>query len=144
MNGRRLAAVLRVRALQERGARGELARTNEQLRVATAAEKHTWVSLDRAAPGSSMTSQEMAARQARRTSGLLAASSQRLMTDHAEEGMHVARDEWTVAARRVEALERLDERNRVTEAVEFERNRNNEIDDMVLARRGRLSTGNAS
>lgn len=136
MNRGRLAAVLRVRELQERGARGELARTNEQLRRAADAERHTWTSLDRAAPGTSLTSAEMAARQARRSAGLLAASTQRLITNHAEEGMHVARDEWTIAARRVEALERLDERNRENDAVEFERSRNNEIDDMVLARRG--------
>jgi hypothetical protein len=49
----------------------------------------------------------------------------------------VARDAWTIAARRVEALERLDERKRVEEAVEIERSRSNELDDMVLARRGR-------
>ena len=48
-----------------------------------------------------------------------------------------ARDEWTVAARRVEALERLDERLRAEESLELERKRNTELDDLVLARRVR-------
>jgi flagellar export protein FliJ len=144
VNGRRLAAVLRVRELQERGARGELARTNEQLRRAADAERQTWASLDRAARGATMSSQEIAGRHAVRMAGALAAGSQRVVTEHAEEGATVARNEWTIAARRVEALERLDERKRVEEAVEFERSRSNELDDMVLARRGRHDGASAS
>ena len=136
MNRQRLAAVLRVRELQERGARGELARNNEQLRRAATAERRTWTSLDRP-PSSTLSAQQIAAHSAFRAAGTLAAESQRVVTAHAEEGVVVARDEWTVAARRVEALERLDERQRADAAAEFERHRGNELDDMVLARRGR-------
>lgn len=137
MNGRRLATVLRVRELQERGARGELARTNEQLRHAADAERSTWTALDRPAPRTSWSSQQLGAHQAIRATGTLAADSQHLITEHAEGCVVEAAEVWTIAARRVEALERLDERNRETEAVETERQRNNELDDMVLARRGR-------
>lgn len=125
--------------LQERGARGELARTNEQLRRAAAVEQHTWASLDRTPPDTLLSAQQIAGRHARLAAGTLAAGTQHLVTERAEEGVGIALDEWTVAARRVEALERLDERNREIEAVEFERSRNNEIDDMVLVRRGAAS-----
>ena len=144
MNGRRLAAVLRVRELQERGARGELALTNEHVRQATDAERRTWASLDRPADGATMSSQQIAGRHALRMAGTLAAGSQRIVTERAEEGATVARNEWTFAARRVEALERLDERTRAEAAIEFERTRSNELDDMVLARRGRHDGTGAS
>jgi flagellar export protein FliJ len=137
MNGQRLAAVLRVRELQERGARGELARNNEQLRRAASAERRTWTSLDRPPPDATLSAQQIAAHSAFRAAGTLAADSQRAVTESAAEGVVLARDSWTVAARRVEALERLDERQRTEAAVEFERQRSNDLDDMVLARRGR-------
>ena len=130
--------MLRVRALQEQthGASSRAA-TNNCVRPHDAehAPGRRSTALD---AGVSLTSQQLAAQQARRAAGLLAASSQHLITGRAEDGVEIARDEWTVAARRVEALERLDERNRETPTpLEFERHRNNEIDDMVLARRGR-------
>lgn len=137
MNGRRLAAVLRVRELQERGARGELARTNEQLRHAADAERNTWAALDRPSTRTAWSSQQLSARHAIRAAGTLAADSQYLITERAQVCVVDATHAWTVAARRVEALERLGERNRETEAVESERRRINELDDMVLARRGR-------
>jgi flagellar export protein FliJ len=137
MNGRRLAAVLRVRELQERQARGELARTNEQLRHAAEAERSTWTALDRPSSRAAWSSQQLGAHHAVRAAGTLAADSQHLITEHAEVCVDEAAGVWTVAARRVEALERLGERNRETEAIESERQRNNELDDMVLARRGR-------
>lgn len=135
MNGRRLAAVLRVRELQERGARGELARANEQLRRAAATEQNTRAALDRPTTQSAWSSQQLSARQAVRAAGALAADSQHLITRHAEVCVVEATEVWTVAARRVEALERLGERNREAQAIESERQRNNELDDMVLARR---------
>lgn len=134
MNSRRLAAVLRVRELQERGARGELARRNEQLRRAAGAEARTWAALDRATdPG--MSSQQLDAQHVVRCAGLLAATSQRLITERAEEDADTARDAWTIAARRVEALERLRDRTSEAESLELERLQNNELDDLVLARR---------
>lgn len=45
--------------------------------------------------------------------------------------------EWTQAAQKVEALERLDGRRRVEHAVEAERAEAQELDDMVTGRAGR-------
>ena len=133
MNRKRLEQVLRIREIQERGARGELARTTLRHRRARAVERRTWVQLDAwPVQGPSLDGAERV-----RGAGLLAADTQRQVTEHAAGDEAVAREEWTVAARRVEALDRLAERLREAEAEEAERLQNNEIDDMVLARRGR-------
>ena len=133
MKGRRLAAVLRIRELQERGARGELAVRNERHRQSVEAERHTWDRLDR----SSLLAQHLAALVAVRTAGTIAAARQRAITERSVTEKAAARGVWSTAARRVEALERLAERNRESEAIEAERSRNNELDDMVMARRER-------
>lgn len=138
MNRRRLAAVLRVRELQERGARGELARNHQRHHRAVAVERHTWAQLDRRSDTSgTLTPADLASSRLVRQAGLLAAETQHAATEQAADGVAVARAEWTVAARRVEALERLADRFAEAEAAEDERRQNNELDDLVLARRGR-------
>lgn len=133
MNRKRLEQVLRIREIQERGARGELARTSLRHRRARAVERRTWDQLDAwPAEGPTLDSLERV-----RGAGMLAADTQRAITERAAGEESTARGEWTVAARRVEALDRLAERLRESEAEEAERLQNNEIDDMVLARRGR-------
>ncbi len=133
MNRKRLEQVLRIREIQERGARGELARTSMRHRRARAVERHTWVQLDAwPVDAPSLDGLELV-----RDAGLLAADTLRVATEQAAGDETTARQEWTVAARRVEALDRLAERLREAEAEEAERLQNNEIDDMVLARRGR-------
>jgi hypothetical protein len=143
VNRERLAAVLRVRALQERGARGELSRRREAERAAQDAELHTWRSLQRselAAVGGALGLGGLAAV---RGAGLLAAERQHELTVAAAEQSRSARDEWVVAARRVEGLERLGERLREADLEEEERRSLQEIDDLVLARRGRIPGGAA-
>jgi flagellar biosynthesis chaperone FliJ len=61
----------------------------------------------------------------------------RAETERTHESMDVAKADWAIAARRVEALERLAERIAEAEKVESARLAANEIDDLVLARRGR-------
>jgi hypothetical protein len=46
VNQKRLAAVLRIRNLQERSARGELARTRREHQYAVAVERRTWEMID--------------------------------------------------------------------------------------------------
>lgn len=133
MNRKRLEQVLRIREIQERGARGEMARTTQRHRRARTVERRTWDQLD-AWP---VDAGSLVALQSVRDAGMLAADTQHIVTVHAAEQEAGARAEWTVAARRVEALERLAERLREAESEEAERLQNNEIDDMVLARRGR-------
>lgn len=136
MNPKRLAAVLRVRELQERGARGEMARRSQAHRIALAAEEHTWAQLHQLS-----TERGDAARlrvmTAVRDAGMLAAERQHDTTAAADEALTGARAEWTIAARRVEALERLGERLREAEQAEDDRRQILEVDDLVLARRGR-------
>ncbi|MEK7423660.1 MAG: flagellar FliJ family protein [Actinomycetota bacterium] len=137
MSGRRLDAVLRIRELQERGARGELARSNDRHRRASDIETRTWALLDRASVEGPATSRALSAVHTLRRAGTLAADSQHLVAEHAHQASTIARDHWTIAVRRVEALERLAERTREASALEADRRQANEIDDLVLARRGR-------
>ncbi|MFN8024294.1 MAG: flagellar FliJ family protein [Acidimicrobiales bacterium] len=136
MNRKRLQAVLRVRTLQERGARGELARRTQAHQRAQAAEERTWELLQgvQAAGGDPLSLQTAVAV---RDAGTRAVERQHDTTEAAREGVVGAREEWTIAARRVEALDRLGERLREADEAEQERLQILEIDDLVLARRGR-------
>lgn len=136
MNRKRLQAVLRVRSLQERGARGELAVRQQAHHRAKTAEEHTWQQLDGLAVDGG-TADRLQALAAVRDAGVLAAERQHETTEAALEQARTARDEWVVAARRVEALERLGERLKEADDAEDERKQILEIDDLVLARRGR-------
>ena len=134
MNRSRLADVLRVRRLQERTARGELAVSNQRHHAAIVAEATMWTSLDRR--GEVMArSGSFAAVQATRVVGTLAAEAQRAVTEQAGRTAELAGERWGEAARRVEALERLGDRLAEVEAEERDRAERNELDDLVLARR---------
>ncbi len=137
MNRARLAAVLRVRTLQERGARGELSRRRQAERSAQDAEAQTWRSLAQYDLAAADGAQRLHGLAMVRGAGVLAAERQHETTVAAAEQARSARDEWTVAARRVEALERLGERLREADEAEQERAQILEIDDLVLGRRGR-------
>lgn len=136
MNRKRLQAVLRVRSLQERGARGELAVRRQAHQRAEQAEARTWLQLA-AVDVDGDTADRVHAMAAVRTAGAFAAERQHDTTEAAAEQARTARDEWVVAARRVEALERLGDRLREADEAEEERKQILEIDDLVLARRGR-------
>ena len=139
MNQKRLAAVLRIRNLQERSARGELARTRREHQYAVAVERRTWEMIDDlAAPMSrGVNADHLAGRHAQVTAGLLSTHPLRAETERTHESMDAAKADWTIAARRVEALDRLAERIAEAEKAESARLASNEIDDLVLARRGR-------
>lgn len=139
MNQKRLAAVLRIRTLQERGARGELARSRRDHHVARTVEERTWSQIDELAPPKmhATSADELTGRRTRVAAGVLSAHTLHAETVRAHEMMEIAKQEWTVAARRVEALERLAERIGEAERLESARLAGNEIDDLVLARRGR-------
>lgn len=134
MNGKRLASVLRVRHLQERAARGALAASRNVHRVAERAERDTWESLDAhaAAPIHGESAGSLQGTQLLVASGMLAAERQHRVTVAAAENLVSATDEWTLAARRVEGLERLVERQSIAEREESVRRSSNEIDDLVL------------
>jgi flagellar export protein FliJ len=139
VNQKRLAAVLRIRTLQERSARGELARSRRDHQYAVAVERRTWEMIDElAAPTArGVNSDHLAGRHAQVTAGLLSTYPLRAETERTHESMDAAKADWTIAARRVEALDRLAERIAEAEKAESARLAGNEIDDLVLARRGR-------
>ena len=136
MNRKRLQAVLRVRTLQERGARGELAVRRQAHQRAEQAEALTWQQLV-AIEVDGDSADHVLSMAAVRTAGALAAERQHDTTEAAADQARTARDEWVIAARRVEALERLGDRLREADEAEEERKQILEIDDLVLARRGR-------
>jgi flagellar export protein FliJ len=138
VNRKQLAAVLRIRELQERGARGELARARQNHQRAMATEMRTWTLIDEAGSGtpSGITAADLDGRQAIVAAGLLSVETQHLATERAGDVKELALEHWTAAARRVEALERLAERLAESEREEEQRLAANEIDDLVLARRG--------
>lgn len=140
---KRLAAVLRIRQIQERGARGELANERRRHRLAAAAEQATWRALDEGESGavgatvSATGAEGITGRRLVVDVGVRAASNQHEATTAAAAAVANARDRWTAAARRVEGMQRLADRLGASEHDEHQRLAANEIDDLVLARFGR-------
>ncbi len=143
----RMSSVLRIRKLQERRARGELAMSRRDHRTAEAAERRTWTLLDArlaaavAIAGHGDGAVSLRADRAVVDAGVLGAARQHGQTVEAAAKVVVAMDGWTIAARRVEGLERLSERLDEAARAEAERLAANEIDDLVLARFGREGSG---
>jgi flagellar biosynthesis chaperone FliJ len=137
MDRRRLSAVLRVRALQERGAKGDLARCNQQLRRAEHIEQTMWHDLDTAAATTTgvVDFRTLRGLEARSSSGRLAAERQHEHVEQAEVAVTESHAVWSLAAQRVAALERLAERLDAAHLEESLRLAANELDDAVLARR---------
>jgi flagellar export protein FliJ len=136
MNGKRLASVLRIRHLQERASRGALAASRHSHRSAESAERQTWDLLDERTRGNQQACSASALRGAQMyvAAGMLAAETQHVATINAEGRLVSATAEWTLAARRVEGLERLMERQSELAREEAVRASSNEIDDLVLVR----------
>ncbi len=133
MNRTRLNAVLRIRQIQERSARGHVAMSRNVHRQAVAAEARTWQMLDdRAAAAAVGSVDRLLAERALVSAGMLAAETQEIVTVDAAERVDVAVSVWTLAARRVEGLERLAQRNVELEREDADRRVANEIDDLVL------------
>ena len=142
MNGQRLASVLRIRHLQERASRGSLAASRHAHRSAETEERRTWGALDaricqdrQLCSADALRGGQMFVR-----AGVLAAQTQHVVTLDAAESVVTARAEWTVAARRVEGLERLMERQEALAHEEATRAASNEIDDLVLVRFARSAS----
>jgi len=136
MNGNRLASVLRIRHLQERASRGALAASRHAHRCAETAERQTWGALDERMTESHRLDSAAALHGGHLfvRAGVLAAETQHVETLVAADSVVAARAEWTVAARRVEGLERLMERQAALAHEEETRKASNEIDDLVLVR----------
>jgi len=135
MSRDRLSSVLRIRTIQERSARGELAMQRIHHRQAETAEWTTWTMLDgRAMPTASfLPALVVLGQRALVSASMGAAAVQHDATASALQQVHAAMDVWTIATRRVEGLERLADRLDSAENQESVRRAANEIDDRVLA-----------
>ena len=135
MSGARLAGVLRVRRLQECRARGEVAIDRRDHRLASTAEAMTWTRLDSTVPAAvPAPAAELRRARAVIEAGVLAAQRQHSRTTDAAARLAESGERWTVAARRVDGLERLATRLAAAEQAEEQRSAANAIDDLVLAR----------
>jgi predicted NBD/HSP70 family sugar kinase len=143
MNAARVASILRVRRLQERQARGHLAAGHHVHAVAARNEHETREHVRACADRHSTQPAALPALLADReviVSGLLAASGRRADTTRAAVEVATLTDAWTVTARRVDALERMDERIREIDRIELDRVERAEVDDLVSARHPREAT----
>lgn len=131
---RRLNGVLRVRQIQEKQARGALGMSRVRHRDAADAERETWTRLDDLSQRALGETETLRLTRMLTDAGMLAAETQNRVVVDASAAVDHALGEWTIAARRVEALDRLSERLAVVEAEERQRLAQNEIDDLVLAR----------
>lgn len=139
MTDRRVAALVRIRSLQERVARGAVARARYRATAATEAERQIWVSLAEASADITETTEgaRFLTAQHNIQAGL---SLARLRRTHAERRadellmeMHV----WEATAQRLEATERLSERE-AEAAAEIELRRANlEMDEVASVRHAR-------
>lgn len=139
MRADRLAAVLRVRRLQEQRARGALATSNaERMRASTEERLAVDAVAARAdAVRASTSADDLRAVSQIVASGLLAVDARRRTTETATLVVRDRTDEWSQTARRVDAMERLE--SRVLEADRLERDRREraESDDLAAERHRR-------
>ena len=135
----RLQPVLRVRRIEEERAVAALA---DATRGLASAEAMLQRRLDRyaevpVASGPMPVEQllRLRARQEGNAAAVVHAGTERL---RAEAVVELRRQDWSQAAMKVGALERLDERRREEHAIEAQREELVEVDDMVVARAGRV------
>lgn len=134
----RLEPVLRVRRIEEDVARGELAAAQVQLAEADARLAETASRYEgRATPGGPAPATSWLAGRAvvdLAAASVLAAGSQRA---EASEQLDARRQVLGQARQAVSALERLDERHRDEHAIEFRRDEDATVDDLVTSRHAR-------
>lgn len=139
MSADRVAAVLRIRRLQERTERSAVAVRRNQHRSAEQLERSAWRAVgDRTLGDEPVPAAHLSVHRTMLDNGIEIARQRGETTAVAAHALDVQVTRWAVAARRVEGLERLDERLRAAEQGERDRRTAIEIDDLVLARRGAL------
>ena len=138
----RLEQVLRVRALQEDQARGELMVANRAAQAAaTRVENRLTEYKSRSLPKGAQSYESFERALFMLDSAAGAVDVARLAHRETLEVVAARRAEWTVARRKVAALERLEERRREEHAIEVRRAEDRLVDDLVVARHGRNPGG---
>lgn len=134
MNDRRIATVLRVRELQERIARSEVARRQVALAQERDAEAAAWQHVRRRSAEAPPAALHFLGHRAMLHGGVADAHRARHRVDTAHEQVRSSLDVWQVEAQRLDGMERLAERVRGEAAAEAERRTANEMDDLVVMR----------
>lgn len=136
----RLESVLRVRRIQEDQARAEFIRANAQVAEAEKVVDLRKQSYERRVTNlNTMVSTDFLVARAFQQAS---AASVRAAEDAVVIAMEQAEDRrimWAEEAKKVNALERLDERRRAEHRLEMDREEAAEIDDIVVSRHGRFA-----
>ncbi len=141
MSGRRLDAVVRVRALREQLARGEVSLRHASLTDRQHAEAAAWQAIRDAGEPSAVDGRLFVGRRAMLSAGVREADAAVEATGVARVELDHAADHWRQTARRLDGIERLVERL-ADEAEGDERRRDaNDLDDLVVMRWQGLAIG---
>jgi hypothetical protein len=143
MNERRIATVQRVRSLQEKIARGQVAQCRLALDERRHEEAHAWETVQVHGGRVPSGPHQFVAHRAMLDAGVIdaAAAGQRVLTAAAL--VSTAMDVWRDEARRLDGIDRLAERIRIEAQAERQRLEANELDDMVVMRRRSTPDGTA-
>jgi hypothetical protein len=136
VKGGRIATVVRVRRLQERLARSEVARRRAELGIRAAREAALWSTVAERAPVPPGATSPGVLRAHRHLLAGGVAGARRAGDDvaAAQAAVDHAMEHWSSAAQRREGIERLAERVAEAQQAEQARLDNLELDDLVIAR----------
>lgn len=135
MSTRRLDAVLRIRALREQLARGDVARHRATLTARQDDESRAVAAIRVADRSTAVAAPLFLARRAMLAGGARDARSAGEATGVARGELDEAAAHWRATAQRLDGIERLVERLASEARVDEERGAANELDDLVLMRR---------
>jgi hypothetical protein len=141
MSARRLDAVLRIRALREQLARGDVARHRAELQAQEAGQVAALAAIRAADRSVAVEAPLFLARRAMLAGGAHDAQLAGAAVVVAQDELDAAAAHWRETAQRLDGIERLVER--LTAEAEHEQQRQiaNELDDLVLARHPRSDSG---
>ena len=139
MTDRRVASLLRIRSLQERVARGAVARARYRATAATEAEQRIWASLQHASTDTAGTTAgaTFLAAQHNIQAGLSLARLRRSHAERRADELRIEMHAWEATAQRLEATERLSARESEAAAELELRRANHEMDEVAGVRHGR-------
>lgn len=139
----RLEQVRRVRRMQEESAKLALQQANGEVHRASVAAEERMAEYQRLTASTTGSSGVDSFMQRRYFDELAGQSVVAARQAHAaaQESAEARRQVWSEAATKVKALDRLDERRKDEYLIEYERETNQEVDDIVTGRFGRTSNG---
>lgn len=135
MSARRLDSVLRVRAIREQLARGDVAQRRGELTARRADEERALAAIRSADRAEAVAAPLFLARRAMLAGGARDAKTAGSATAVAADELNAAAERWRVAAQRLDGIERLVDRLRDEAELDEQRRTANELDDLVVARR---------